>query len=593
MTTNAGFERTDACGDLRAKDVGREVVLCGWVHRRRDHGGLLFIDLRDRAGLVQLVFHPDAAAPAHAAAGELRSESVIAATGKVVARDAANLNPQLPTGEVEVQVSAVRLLNASAPLPISLDDLEAAGEEQRLRWRYLDLRRPALQRNLALRHRIALEVRRMLDAAGFYEIETPMLTKSTPEGARDYLVPSRIYPGRFFALPQSPQLFKQLFMVSGFERYFQLARCFRDEDLRADRQPEFTQIDIEMSFVTPEDIYRLVEEMMAGVFAVAGRPWPARVPRLSYDEAMTRYGSDRPDLRYDLPIVDVSAMARTLPFPPFAALGPEGVVRGIAVPGGAATPRRELDEMTEGVRRLGAKGLVWIKQGEEGITSSALKNLGEGQTRALAEALGAERGSLVLLAADAGKVVAAALGWLRQDLARRRGLVPTDRDAILWVEAFPLLDYDEGAQRWVSCHHPFTSPRPEDLAFLETDPGRIRSQAYDLVMNGWELGGGSIRIHDAGLQRRILSRLGLSDEEIASKFGFFVQALGYGAPPHGGIALGLDRIVALLTGATSLRDVIAFPKTTSSADLLTGSPSEVADAQLRELGIRAREDRPA
>jgi aspartyl-tRNA synthetase len=399
-----------------------------------------------------------------------------------------------------------------------------------------------------------------------------------------------VHEGSFYALPQSPQLYKQLLMVAGYDRYVQIARCFRDEDLRADRQPEFTQIDIEMSFITPDDIYRLVEGMMARVFAVAGRQWPESIPRLSYDEAMARYGSDRPDLRYGLPIVDVTEAARALPFPPFASLGSSGVVRGIALPAGAATPRREIDELTEGVRRLGATGLVWIKRGEDGVTSSALKHLGEQATLELAGALGAGPGSLALLAAGPGKVVAGALGWLRQDLARRGGLVPADRDAILWVERFPLFDYDDAAGRWVSCHHPFTSPRPEDLALLDSDPGQVRSQAYDLVMNGWELGGGSIRIHDADLQRRVLSRLGLSDEEISTKFGFFVQALAHGAPPHGGIALGLDRIVALLTGATSLRDVIAFPKTTSSADLMTGSPSEVAEAQLRELGFQARPD---
>jgi aspartyl-tRNA synthetase len=583
--------RTDGCGDLRGSDVGREVRLCGWVHRRRDHGGLIFIDLRDRSGPVQVVFHPDAAAAAHEAAGALRAEFVVAVRGEVLARSAENRNPNLATGEVEVRALELEVLNPCSPLPVTLEDLESCGEELRLRWRYLDLRRPVMQEKLALRHRITLAVRNYLDAAAFYELETPILTKSTPEGARDYLVPSRVHPGSFFALPQSPQIFKQIFMISGFERYFQIARCFRDEDLRADRQPEFTQIDIEMSFVSPEDIYEVVEGMMARAFEAAGRSWPARVPRMSYDEAMLRYGTDRPDLRFEVPIGDVSTLVADTPFQRFAAAVAEGkVVRGLVAPGGAGMPRRELDELTELAKAQGAGGLVWIKMGEGGLSSPVLKHLGEDLCRKVVESLGGGQGDLALLVADTARVAAAALGALRLQVARRLDLVDRGRDALLWVEDFPLFEYDDGEERWTSIHHPFTSPRPSDVPRIESDPGRVRGQAYDLVMNGWELGGGSIRIHQADLQRRVFRRLGLSEAEIDSKFGFFIGALAHGAPPHGGIALGLDRIAALLTGSTSLRDVIAFPKTTSSTDLMTGSPSAVGEAQLRELGIALRPD---
>jgi aspartyl-tRNA synthetase len=578
--------RTDPCGRLRASDIERRVVLCGWVHRRRDHGGLIFIDLRDREGVVQVVFNPASDAEAHRLAGELRSEDVIQAEGAVVARDEQNRNPNLGTGDVEVQATALRILNKCEALPISVEDMEAVGEEQRLRWRYLDLRRPSLQSNFALRHKITLAVRRHLDEEGFYEIETPILTKSTPEGARDYLVPSRVYPGRFFALPQSPQIFKQLFMVSGFERYFQIARCFRDEDLRADRQPEFTQIDLEMSFVRPEDVFAVVEGMMARVFEVAGREWPEEIPRLRYDDVMMRFGTDRPDLRFAMEIADVTDLVGESSFRVFAGARDAGkVVRGLSVPGAAGMSRKDLDELVEMARRSGASGLVWIKLGEGGISSPVLKHLGEEACRSLGGALGAGQGDLLLLVADVPSVAAQTLGVLRLEMARRTGQIDPSRTAIAWVVDFPLMGYDEREGRWASNHHPFTSPRPEDLEHLESDPGRVYAQAYDLVMNGWELGGGSIRIHRTDVQRRVFERLGLSHEEIEEKFGFFLRALGHGAPPHGGIALGLDRIVALLTGSSSLREVIAFPKTTSSMDLMTSSPSTVSEAQLRELGI--------
>jgi aspartyl-tRNA synthetase len=587
------FRRTDSCGALRATDEGRRVSLCGWVHRRRDHGGLIFIDVRDRQGLVQVVFHPGNAGEAHETAGELRSEYVICVEGKVVPREEEARNPNLTTGEIEVQADGLTVLNRADSLPITLDDLESAGEEQRLRWRYLDLRRPSLQAKIILRHRITMAVREYLDGEGFLEIETPILTKSTPEGARDYLVPSRVYPGRFFALPQSPQIFKQLFMVSGFERYFQIARCFRDEDLRADRQPEFTQIDMEMSFVEPEDVFQVVEGMMARAFEVAGRPWPEKLQRLSYAEAMARYGSDRPDLRFGMEISDVTEHVADSPFRVFAQAAAEGkVVRGIAVPGGASLSRKDLDELTAAARKQGAGGLLWVKLGEGGITSPVLKHVGEELCGRLAQELGGAQGDLLLLVADAAPLAAAVLGSLRLEMGHRFELIDPEKVAAVWVVDFPLFEYDDEAGRWFSCHHPFTSPRTQDVALLESDPGAAQALAYDLVLNGWELGGGSIRIHRPEVQRRVFERLGLSQKEAEEKFGFFLGALEHGAPPHGGIALGLDRIVALLTGSASLRDVIAYPKTTSSMDLMTGSPSSVAEDQLEGLGIALRPAAP-
>ena len=580
--------RTARCGTLTASDIGREVTLAGWVHRRRDHGNLIFIDLRDRSGIVQVVVRPEESQQAHASAGEVRSEFVLSVTGPVIARDAANLNPNLETGQVEVVAKRLVVLNKSELPPFPLDEQEAVtSEELRLKYRFLDLRRVPLQRNLMIRHRIAIETRKYLDEQGFLELETPMLTRSTPEGARDYVVPSRVHPGMIYALPQSPQLFKQLFMVAGFEKYFQIARCFRDEDLRADRQPEFTQIDIEASFIEPEDIYALVDGLMRKIFAAAQLPYPASVGRITYREAIDRFGSDAPDLRFGVEISDFTAMTAGMGFPVFdKAVAAGGVVRGIVAPGCARYSRRELDELTEHAKRFGAQGLVYIKRNEAEIQSPATKFLGEAGARAILDKLGARAGDLALIVADARAVAAKSLGALRLELARRENLRAGGTWAMTWVDEFPMFELRPEDRSITPCHHPFTSPVPEDLQYLESDPLRVRARAYDLVLNGWELGGGSIRIHREETQKRIFNALKMTPEQTEEKFGFFLRALRFGAPPHGGIALGLDRIVALLTGSTSLRDVIAFPKTTSATCLLTGSPSTFEPDQLEELHLK-------
>ena len=543
------WSRSHTCGALRARDEGQAVVLTGWVHRRRDHGGLIFVDLRDRYGLTQVVFHPENSAETHALAHGFRPEYVVGVRGKVVLRTPENVNREMATGEIEVVAEEVEILNESQVLPFTLEEQDPAGEELRLRHRYLDLRRPRFQEVLATRHRVLFAARRYFDSLGFLEIETPMLTRSTPEGSREYLVPSRVNPGRFYSLPQSPQIFKQLLMISGFDRYFQIARCFRDEDLRADRQPEFTQIDVEISFPETEAFFSLVEGLMAVLFDAAGRKIELPFPRMRYREAMDRYGSDKPDTRFGMELRDVSAAAARTPFRVFSeTVASGGAVLGLVARGAGSWSRKPIDDLVALARTLGSAGLVWIRLGTEALTSSSLKALGEEGCRSLAAALEAQTGDLVLLAAGERDRTCQILGALRLHLGRTLSLVDTTRPRLLWVRDFPLFERNEEGGL-VSCHHPFTSPHPEDLHRLETDPASIRALAYDLVLNGEEIGGGSVRIHRSEVQERVFRVLGIDPAEAERRFGFLLQALRMGAPPHGGIALGVDRIVAILAGA--------------------------------------------
>lgn len=584
--TLQGIKRTDYCGTLREADIGREVTVCGWVQRQRDLGGLIFVDLRDRTGLLQLAFDDSTDRAVFEKAGELRSEFVAAARG--VIRRRAAVNKDIPTGLVEVEVQELRILSRAQTPPFEISDDCNAREELRLKYRYLDLRRPQLQRNLMLRHRVVKATRDYFDSKGFLEIETPVLIKSTPEGARDYLVPSRLHHGEFYALPQSPQIYKQLLMVSGYDRYMQIARCFRDEDLRADRQPEFTQIDCELSFVDMEDILEIGEGFVQYLFKeTLGVDVPLSLPRITYADAMSRFGSDKPDTRFGMEICDVSELVKDSAFSVFSSPVKEGgSVRGIVAKDAAkALTRKEIDKLTEYVRGIGAKGLAWVRWVEEKPACSFGKFMAEGELEAILSHMGAKQGDVVLLVADKDKVVLPTLGALRLEVARKLDIIP-DQFNFLWVTEFPFFEWDEDANTWVAMHHPFTAPMDECIQYLDADKGKVRAKAYDLVLNGVELSSGSIRITDPSLQARMFAALGLSDEEAARKFGFLTGAFQYGAPPHGGFGIGLDRLVMLMAGADSIREVIAFPKVQNASELMSECPSPVDEAQLKELGIQ-------
>ncbi|EHC9976556.1 aspartate--tRNA ligase [Staphylococcus pseudintermedius] len=585
-------KRTTYCGSVTEELLEQEVTLKGWVHNRRDLGGLIFVDVRDREGYVQVVFNPAFSKEALEVAERIRSEYVVEITGTVTKRDDETINPKIKTGQVEVQAKSIEIINQSETPPFSINEENLNVDENiRLKYRYLDLRREKLAQTFKMRHQITRSIRQFLDGDGFYDVETPVLTKSTPEGARDYLVPSRVHDGEFYALPQSPQLFKQLLMISGFDKYYQIVKCFRDEDLRADRQPEFTQIDIEMSFVEQEDVMQLGEAMVKNVLAdVKGIEMTDAFPRMTYTEAMSRFGTDKPDTRFGMELLDVSELGQIMDFKVFkGAVESGGQVKALVVENAAADyTRKDIDGLTEFVNIYGAKGLAWVKVVEDGLNGPIARFFEDAHVTKLQALTGAKAGDLVLFVADSKDVVAQSLGALRNKLGKERGLIDPEQYNFLWVTDWPLLEYDEEARRYVAAHHPFTSPKVEDIDLLETAPEQAQAQAYDLVLNGFELGGGSIRIHDGELQQRMFKALGFSDEAAQEQFGFLLDAFKYGAPPHGGIALGLDRFVMILSGRTNLRDTIAFPKTASATDLMTDAPSPVSERQLDELSLRIK-----
>ncbi|NLO99668.1 MAG: aspartate--tRNA ligase [Clostridiaceae bacterium] len=591
MENIRGMKRTHRCAELTAADAGKEVVLMGWAQRRRDLGALVFVTLRDRSGIMQVVFNSETNPELHEKALQVRSEFVLAVRGTLALRSPEAINRNMPTGDLEVIATELRILSKSETPPFHIEEDSDANEVLRLKYRYLDLRRPDLQRNLMLRHRVAKIARDYFDENGFYEIETPVLGRSTPEGARDYLVPSRVHPGKFYALPQSPQLFKQLLMVAGYDRYMQITKCFRDEDLRADRQPEFTQIDLEMSFVDVEDVIKVNEGFINRVFKeLLGIDIPMPFKRITFYEAMTRYGSDKPDTRFDMELIDISDLAKGSGFKVFSdAIANGGSVRALNAKGGGSFSRKEIDALGEVVKTYKAKGLAWIVVEEGGLRSPIAKFLSEEETAKILERTKAEKGDLLLFVADKDEIVCDSLGHLRLTLGEKLNLIDKDRYDVLWITDFPLLERDEEENRWVAKHHPFTSPMDEDIEYLDTDPAKVRAKAYDIVINGYEVGGGSIRIHNQELQKKMFNLIGFTDEQAKERFGFLLEAFKYGTPPHGGLAFGLDRLVMLLARTENIRDVIAFPKVQTASDLMTNAPDIVDDKQLEELSIKTVE----